>query len=823
MALVSTSLNNSRGVKTQPRSKSPYTLVHTCYMSADMSKRKRENNEDDSVNVGLGATLAHLRGETQPNATSTAVEDDEGWTVAGGSKRRRKERTNSNSSRGNRRGSTAGALDAHSSDARAAANPFVSNGERLGDEISTPENPFSASKGTSEGGSKGTTLTREERRKERKLERNYPSIEHSHHARLQSHVKITDLQALVLYLLADGNAPQWVSVRNRTGIRQVVMLMVPGLELGMFNGKVPLDAATAMDIDRAADQLPADAVSVSQEVTPSEKITSNYLRIADNEFYPARLKSDKLPAALRPLSDIFDHVWPIKAQGEHRGNQFIRVHSPIHTMLTSQIPRSKEEKQMKKNGGHKGPMPQNSKHWDNKRTPITEYIATLTEQEENEYVLHPAWFLTPESKAAALKQRQELNQSVEDGWVDTNVASLEDGTVPESEIEQGSITAGRHIISIDCEMCKAENDQLVLTRISLLNWDGSVAMDKLVKPDVPIKDYLTQWSGITPAMLENVTTTLADIQKELLELITPRTILVGHSLNSDLNAMKLTHPFLIDTGILFPHPRGPPYKQSLKWLAQKYLHREVQKGSSGHDSVEDSKTCLDLVKQKCEKGPKWGSGDTNAESIFKRLGRTTRPKANSTRTGAVIDWGEPQRGHGGQAQLSKGCKSDSEVVEAIDTAMKGAMEAKDGATSQVDFVWARLRELEISRGWWDDAKTPDVELIRQNALQRLGLLKDEEDEVEVKGTDLGNAVSRTINHITQIYDSLPRCTALVVYSGTGDPREIRRLQTMQQQYRREYATKNWDNLSVKWTDTEVQALSQACQDARNGVGFIVVK
>ena len=792
-------------------------------MSADMSKRKRENNEDDSVDVGLGATLAHLRGETQPNATSTAIEDDEGWTVAGGSKRRRKERTNSNSSRGNRRGSAAGAQDAHSSDARAAANPFVSNGEKLGDELSTPENPFSASKSTSEGASKETALTREERRKERKLERNYPSIEHSHHARLQSHVKITDLQALVLYLLADGNAPQWVSVRNRTGIRQVVMLMVPGLELGMFNGKVPLDAATAMDIDTAADQVPADAVSVSQEVTPSEKIASNYLRIADNEFYPARLKSDKLPAALRPLSDIFDHVWPIKAQGEHRGNQFIRVHSPIHTMLTSQIPRSKEEKQMKKNGGHKGPMPQNSKHWDNKRTPITEYIATLAEQEENEYVLHPAWFLTPESKAAALKQRQELGQSVEDGWVDTNVASLEDGTVPESEIEQGSVTAGRHIISIDCEMCKAENDQLVLTRISLLNWDGSVAMDKLVKPDVPIKDYLTQWSGITPAMLENVTTTLADIQKELLELITPRTILVGHSLNSDLNAMKLTHPFLIDTGILFPHPRGPPYKQSLKWLAQKYLHREVQKGSSGHDSVEDSKTCLDLVKQKCEKGPKWGSGDTNAESIFKRLGRTMRPKANGTRTGAVIDWGEPQRGHGGQAQLSKGCKSDDEVVEAIDTAMKGAMEAKDGATGKVDFIWARLRELEISRGWWDDAKTPDVELIRQNALQRLGLLKNNEDEVEVKGTDLGKAVSGTINHITQIYDSLPRCTALVVYSGTGDPREIRRLQTMQQQYRREYATKNWDNLSVKWTDTEVQALSQACQDARNGVGFIVVK
>lgn len=795
-------------------------------MSDEMAKRKRGSNEEDLVDVGLGATLAHLRGEAQPSASAVAnaVEDEEGWTVAGSSKRRRKERDDSNKLHGNRRGSIAGAQDAQSADAHSIANPFPSNGEKLGDQRSVPENPFSTTKGTSNHALKDTNLTRDERRKERKLERNYPSIEHSHHARLQSHVKITDLQALILYLLADGNAPQWVSVRNRTGIRQVVMLMVPGLELGMFNGKVPLNDTAATEVDTPATQpVSTDTAPVTQDVAHLEKEKVNFLRIAGDDCYPASLKPDRLPSALKPLSGIFDHVWPIKAQGEHRGNQFIRVHSPIHTMLTSQIPKSKEEKQMKKNGSHKGPMPQNSKHWDNKRTPITEYIATLSEQQENEYVLHPAWFLTPESKAAAHKQRQEVGQSVDDGWVDTKVASLEDGEVPEAEIEQGSVTAGRHIISVDCEMCKAENDQLVLTRISLLDWDGSVVMDKLVKPDVPIKDYLTQWSGITPAMLEDVTTTLSDIQNELLQLITPRTILVGHSLNSDLNAMKLTHPFIIDTGILFPHPRGPPYKQSLKWLAQKYLHREVQKGASGHDSVEDSKTCLDLVKQKCEKGPKWGSGDTNAESIFKRLGRTSRPKSNETRTGAVIDWGEPQRGHGGQAQLSKGCKSDEQVVEAIQTAMEGQMAAKDGTASKVDFVWARLRELEIARGWWDDAKTPDVELIRQNALQRLGLQNNEEDEVEVKGSNLGNAVSRTVSYITQIYDSLPCCTALIVYSGTGDPREIRRLQSMQQQYRREYATKNWDNLSVKWTDTEVQALSQACQDARNGVGFIVVK
>lgn len=325
-------------------------------------------------------------------------------------------------------------------------------------------------------------------------------------------------------------------------------------------------------------------------------------------------------------------------------------------------------------------------------------------------------------------------------------------------------------------------------------------------------------------MLENVTTTLSDIQKELLELLTPQTILLGHSLNSDLNALRLTHPFLIDTGILYPHARGPPYKQSLKWLATKFLSKEIQKGVKGHDSVEDARACLDLVKQKCERGPRWGSSETNAESIFKRLGRATRPQSSVARAGAVIDWGDPTRGHGGQAQVAIGCKSDRDVVEGIDLALKGLAEGKSGAADKVDFAWGRLRELELVRGWWDDAKTADVEAIRQTALERLGRPVSEDDEgSEAVGAELGEAVARVVDYIVEVYKCLPRCTAFIVYSGTGDPREIRRLQAMRQVHQREYQTKNWDNLSVKWTDTEVQALSRACQKAREGMALVVVK
>lgn len=332
-------------------------------------------------------------------------------------------------------------------------------------------------------------------------------------------------------------------------------------------------------------------------------------------------------------------------------------------------------------------------------------------------------------------------------------------------------------------------------------------------------------------MLENVTTTLSDIQKRLLELITPHTILVGHSLNSDLNALKLTHPYLIDTGILYPHPRGPPYRQSLKWLAQKYLSSEIQKGSKGHDSVEDARACLDLVKLKCERGPLWGTSDMNNESIFKRLGRSIRPKSSrlfshneAHRAGAVVDWGEPTRGHGGQASVAIGCRSDVDVVNGIERAVRGLAEGKDGMRQNVDMVWGRLRELELVRGWWDDVKTPDAQEIRRAALERLGRPSEGEDEdAEATGAELGEAVAKTVGNIVKIYESLPRCTAFIVYSGTGDPREVRRLQAMKQQFQREYQTKNWDHLSVKWTDTEVQALSKACETARQGIGFVVVK
>ena len=98
-------------------------------------------------------------------------------------------------------------------------------------------------------------------------------------------------------------------------------------------------------------------------------------------------------------------------------------------------------------------------------------------------------------------------------------------------------------------------------------------------------------------------TTLADMQTHLLTLITPSTILLGHSLESDLRALKLSHGGCIDPALLFHHLRDRPLKPGLAWLTRKRLGRIIpDRGPGGHNPEEDARACIDLLKTKIKKG-----------------------------------------------------------------------------------------------------------------------------------------------------------------------------------------------------------------------------
>ena len=156
------------------------------------------------------------------------------------------------------------------------------------------------------------------------------------------------------------------------------------------------------------------------------------------------------------------------------------------------------------------------------------------------------------------------------------------------------------LFSIDCEMVQTEDGEDGLARISVINEEMDCVLSKFIKPSQPIKDYRTKYSGIDEAMLVDVTVTLEDVQKELQQLLPSNCILIGHSLENDMKALKLCHPYVIDTSILFSPNALPKYKPALKHVTKKILDRDIQCGSNGHDPTEDAQACMELVKKKLE-------------------------------------------------------------------------------------------------------------------------------------------------------------------------------------------------------------------------------
>ena len=194
----------------------------------------------------------------------------------------------------------------------------------------------------------------------------------------------------------------------------------------------------------------------------------------------------------------------------------------------------------------------------------------------------------------------------------------------------------------------------------------------------------------------------------------------------------------------------------------------------------------------------------------------------------MVDWGNPERGFGSQATVSIGCQDDNDVVRGVSAAINGDPSNPSIPGGGVDFTWARLRNLEQLRGWC--TRLPDA----NNSNESTTLVPAPEETTPTTSADdatapsyspiLAETVSRTVSDISRIYESLPPCTMFIVYSGTGDPREVSRLQAMHKKYREEFqGRKPWDELSVKWTDVEEQALKKACERAREGCGFMCVK
>ncbi|NWZ18949.1 AEN nuclease, partial [Asarcornis scutulata] len=157
-------------------------------------------------------------------------------------------------------------------------------------------------------------------------------------------------------------------------------------------------------------------------------------------------------------------------------------------------------------------------------------------------------------------------------------------------------------VAIDCEMVGTgpRGRQSELARCSVVGYHGDVIYDKYVRPQLPVVDYRTRWSGVTKGHLRNAIPFRA-AQAEILKILKDK-IVVGHAIHNDFQALKYFHPKdrTRDTSRipLLNQKAGLPLRASasLKSLAKHLLHKKIQVGSRGHSSVEDAQTAMELYR-----------------------------------------------------------------------------------------------------------------------------------------------------------------------------------------------------------------------------------
>lgn len=156
--------------------------------------------------------------------------------------------------------------------------------------------------------------------------------------------------------------------------------------------------------------------------------------------------------------------------------------------------------------------------------------------------------------------------------------------------------SGNHAaLALDAEMIYTQGGY-ELARLTVVDFfSEAVVMDTFVKPRFPVLDYNTRFSGITADNLGNeAAISFEQLKYQLSTLISPATILIGHSLENDLRVLELFHDRIIDTAILYSNRNG--MRSSLKSLALGHLSQFIQNSAEGHDSREDCLTCIHLIK-----------------------------------------------------------------------------------------------------------------------------------------------------------------------------------------------------------------------------------
>lgn len=180
-------------------------------------------------------------------------------------------------------------------------------------------------------------------------------------------------------------------------------------------------------------------------------------------------------------------------------------------------------------------------------------------------------------------------------------------------------------VAIDCEMvgCGPGGYRSALARVSIVNWDGDVVLDKFVRVGEEVTDYRTFVSGITASDITSSDAISFDECRALVLQAIEDKIVVGHGLKSDFEVLQIRHEWHLvrDTARYQPFMKehhsieGLLVPKKLKELARDKLGLIIQQDGQQHDSIEDATAAMELYikhRRKWEKAVEWKLNKTRS-------------------------------------------------------------------------------------------------------------------------------------------------------------------------------------------------------------------
>ncbi|KAK9809331.1 hypothetical protein WJX73_005933 [Symbiochloris irregularis] len=511
--------------------------------------------------------------------------------------------------------------------------------------------------------------------------------------------RLSEVQNLLLWVLAEGTSPVWAFVKNKPLIHQVVMVAVPGLDYFTYN---------------------------QAELPNLKKYFGNPITTSTLNGFVRQPRS---------VGELF--TVPLSRKRKHYLDELGQGIS------------SKDEPPNKKAKRSDKPEPRKTDPF-----PPSHYCMTRKQIAERKF---PACMRGDASEG-------------EDDYPCTQPSGAAEGDA-----------AWERMVAMDCEMV-ITSEGYELARMSLTNEAGQLLLDTLVLPEHNVTDHNTRYSGITAAMLEPITTTLADAQRMFMEVVSAETLLVGHALENDLSALKLAHYRLLDTSVLFPHPRGPPMRSKLSYLAERHLKRLIQQGS--HDSVVDAQASMDLVKLKVHNGPAFGVPAVKDSAGDRLLQVLTAVGVRCS----VVDHQDVLNRHVTGNANALLCFSDKECV---------AKAVREIGSQGIGFVWTQLREL--------NAYHEKAAVLQSMVPYKLAKTSQEE------------ILQRMDLQLGKLYEAAAPNTMFIVPTCQGNTAVVRLMQE-----RKWRADKKLDGLP-KWTTECESLLVKASARANKALCFVVVK